>query len=303
MDTVIGPDTFCASACADIWLAGSRRFIAPSGHVGFHGSSLYGRRSEDGDNLVRGYYKEIGISPAAAEVLLSPDPDDVLWLSDGRARRLGIVALDWPPKGAPAQSPRVAAKPEPQPPRAADPYPHEQGRLQNGTVVPSLKVASIVTCDYIFACVEPVEERANPKISIASVPQEQELPLPKYDGRVPQESPSFEPYYEPHYDYHTMIAWTAWLVLALFCIGIGAVIGKIYPRVERLDHYKLPPPLPSYRVAEVQAVMAAMEKAAPPSLSHAVGCAAVGAALQAAEAAEPILKPNPRSPWYVPQEA
>jgi hypothetical protein len=89
--TFVGKDGVCASACADIWLAGKVRYVSEQASIGFHRTSLHGKSSKAGDDLTKAYYQRLGLTEAAIRYLLSAKPDDVTWLKGDKADEIGIV--------------------------------------------------------------------------------------------------------------------------------------------------------------------------------------------------------------------
>jgi len=203
------------------------------------------------------------------------------WLSEKVARRLGIIALDWPPPT------RVAAKPDP----SQQPY-QDPGRLQNGTDVPPRKsagnngnlldrqpLAPLVPHDKSLECKQygaysdarlrgwlPCDK---PQIKIAT-------------AEPRKETPRFVPHFEPAPANQTQFGrYAVRGMCAIFVLVMGwsfwrARSSNWQARADEAREWVVrPPPL-------------------PPPLSHAVGLAAVGAAL---EAAAPPPKPKKPSPW------
>jgi hypothetical protein len=86
--------TKCASVCGFIWLAGTDRFIASNGHVGFHG--VYFESSKEvssGGNAVLGaYLSKLGLSLSAIRYLTSAKPYEMEWLTREKAQQYGIDA-------------------------------------------------------------------------------------------------------------------------------------------------------------------------------------------------------------------
>jgi hypothetical protein len=84
----------CTSACALIWIAGSTRFLAPGGRVGFHASyrDEGGRKVETGlgNALVGRYLTLLNLPEKAVLFATAAPPDRVLWLSSTNSREAGI---------------------------------------------------------------------------------------------------------------------------------------------------------------------------------------------------------------------
>lgn len=84
--TVVTKDSVCASACALIWLAGSRRLLSPAGKVGFHASYYQedGKLIETGvGNAVVGHYlSQLNLPEKAVIFATSASPESITWLND-----------------------------------------------------------------------------------------------------------------------------------------------------------------------------------------------------------------------------
>lgn len=84
-DTIVLDGESCASACALIWIAGSRRIIWGTGRVGFHASYIddQGQKVESGvANAIVGYYlSQLNLSEKAVIFATLAPPDKVSWLT------------------------------------------------------------------------------------------------------------------------------------------------------------------------------------------------------------------------------
>ena len=114
-DTVVPANATCASMCANIWLAGKRRFVTEHSRVGFHSTSIRGVRSEHGNEEVKEFYRilnlirrrsgaditeemtaddiiamDTDITEETMNTLVAADPDGMLWMTAKLARKLGI---------------------------------------------------------------------------------------------------------------------------------------------------------------------------------------------------------------------
>jgi hypothetical protein len=84
----------CASACALIWVAGSKRIIFDGGEVGFHASYL----DTDGKKLATGvgnalvglYLSQLGFGEKTVVFATFAPPDKILWLDEKTASMSGI---------------------------------------------------------------------------------------------------------------------------------------------------------------------------------------------------------------------
>jgi hypothetical protein len=91
----------CASACAAIWLAGRQRYVEPGVFLGFHASSLDGQPSYEGDQIVREYYRDIGIRGNTINALLSYGPHSMMWMTRELAEALGVESKTWKVRSLP----------------------------------------------------------------------------------------------------------------------------------------------------------------------------------------------------------
>lgn len=103
--TFVGDNGECASACADIWLAGKVRYVSEEAAIGFHRASLSDKKtgkylgpSKLGDDMLKAYYQRLGLTEAAIRYLLSANPKDMTWLKGDKADEVGIIATSIKPK-------------------------------------------------------------------------------------------------------------------------------------------------------------------------------------------------------------
>ena len=85
--TLVSEKTRCASACADIWLAGIARFASESSAIGFHSPYMTDKKGRttrapaDIIALNKRYYAQIGIPKPAADFFLTAAPEDMYWMN------------------------------------------------------------------------------------------------------------------------------------------------------------------------------------------------------------------------------
>jgi hypothetical protein len=102
--TLVPNDWVCTSACANIWLAGSRRLYEDRANIGFHApyfkpdpkskksKSTPAPVASTGASAVAGaYYAELGLSDKAIYYLTSAAPNQMFALSVEAAEKLGIA--------------------------------------------------------------------------------------------------------------------------------------------------------------------------------------------------------------------
>ena len=92
--TVVLDGSSCASACALIWISGSRRIIDDGGEVGFHASYLDtdGTKIETGvgNALVGHYLSQLGFGEKTVVFATLAPPDKILWLNAETTAMSGI---------------------------------------------------------------------------------------------------------------------------------------------------------------------------------------------------------------------
>jgi hypothetical protein len=92
--TAVYQGSSCASACALIWLAGSRRIIYDDGKVGFHASyKSEGKRLVEvgvANALIGQYVSQLGFDARAVIFVTSAPPTSISWLTTSNAISSGI---------------------------------------------------------------------------------------------------------------------------------------------------------------------------------------------------------------------
>jgi hypothetical protein len=101
--TFVKADEVCASACANIWIAGSTRYVQEHSKIGFHGDYVMSTHngapikgakatvSGGGNAVVGAYLGWLGLSDKAIYALTDKGPDQLLWLTGAdQLNELGI---------------------------------------------------------------------------------------------------------------------------------------------------------------------------------------------------------------------
>jgi hypothetical protein len=99
--TLVPPDTYCASACSMIWLAGTRRLLADSGRIGFHAMSIH----RDGmvvethapDIDLRRWLNALGYTEDTTATIVNTPSSLVRWLDRLELQANGIAVEPYPP--------------------------------------------------------------------------------------------------------------------------------------------------------------------------------------------------------------
>jgi hypothetical protein len=90
----------CVSSCANIWLAGSQRWVIPGARIGFHrtftkskiGNKETRKTDPQGEALQRKYYADIGYTNQnGIDWMLSAGAWDMNWLGDDNGRKYNIT--------------------------------------------------------------------------------------------------------------------------------------------------------------------------------------------------------------------
>jgi hypothetical protein len=91
---------YCASSCALIWLAGSKRFMTPTAHIGLHQAyKSTGEADGMGNAILGSYLTRLGLNYSAIAYATQASPDGIKWLTVDDAKRVGIkvIVLDLKP--------------------------------------------------------------------------------------------------------------------------------------------------------------------------------------------------------------
>jgi hypothetical protein len=81
----------CASACALIWLAGSKRFMTATARIGLHQAyTVTGQADGAGNAILGSYLTRLGLSYSAIAYATQASPGEVKWLTVDDAKRVGI---------------------------------------------------------------------------------------------------------------------------------------------------------------------------------------------------------------------
>jgi Clp protease len=85
---------YCASSCALIWLAGSKRFMTPTAQIGLHQAyNLAGQADGVGNAVLGSYLTRLGLGYDAIAYAAQAGPDAMKWLTPDDAKRLGIQVI------------------------------------------------------------------------------------------------------------------------------------------------------------------------------------------------------------------
>jgi hypothetical protein len=107
--TVVDHDAFCISACASIWIAGAKRYVAPTAKIGFHQPWFKDKRGHMHVDpraiaLMKEYYAKVGVPKPAADFFVAADPKDVYWMNSDLAAGFKIETTELEAKEEPKQA-------------------------------------------------------------------------------------------------------------------------------------------------------------------------------------------------------
>ncbi len=103
----------CASACALMWLAGTKRLLGNSAKVGFHAAYVIAddnaQESGQANALVGAYLSKLGLSYRAIAYVTASGPGQMSWLHPDQAQQAGIQLEVLPdPQSAPSETATAA---------------------------------------------------------------------------------------------------------------------------------------------------------------------------------------------------
>jgi hypothetical protein len=91
LDTMVGPNRSCASACAIVFLSGRVKYLATGASVGLHSASYAdGRADPEATELMAAYLREVGVPGSTLRRMARTAPSDIRWLSKAEQKAIGI---------------------------------------------------------------------------------------------------------------------------------------------------------------------------------------------------------------------
>ena len=91
LDTMVGPNRSCASACAIVFLSGRVKYLASGATVGLHQASFAdGRGDPEATDLMARYLRDVGVPNATLRRMARTAPSDIRWLSKAEQKAMGI---------------------------------------------------------------------------------------------------------------------------------------------------------------------------------------------------------------------
>jgi membrane-bound ClpP family serine protease len=94
LDTLVGPNRSCASACAIVFLSGRVKYMANGAAVGLHSASFAdGRADPEATEVMAAYLRGVGVPNATLKRMARTAPSDIRWLSKSEIKALRIRAF------------------------------------------------------------------------------------------------------------------------------------------------------------------------------------------------------------------
>lgn len=97
LEVAVSYGSTCSSACALIWLGGTKRYMFNDSSIGFHSAYVIDeqtpRQSSVGNALIGSYMNSIGLGQKAIIFATSAPPTGMNWLDHEAARDLGISSV------------------------------------------------------------------------------------------------------------------------------------------------------------------------------------------------------------------
>lgn len=91
LDTLVGPNRSCASACAIVFLSGRTKYMAAGATVGLHSASFAdGRADPKATKLMADYLSAVGVPNATLRRMKRTAPNDIRWLTKAEQKAMGI---------------------------------------------------------------------------------------------------------------------------------------------------------------------------------------------------------------------
>lgn len=91
LDTLVGPNRSCASACAVVFLSGRVKYLATGASVGLHSASFAdGRADPEATKLMADYLRALGVPNSTLHRMARTAPSDIRWLTKAEQQALGI---------------------------------------------------------------------------------------------------------------------------------------------------------------------------------------------------------------------
>lgn len=94
LNTLVGPNGSCASACAVVFLSGRTKFMGKGAEVGLHSAySLDGRASPQATQVMASYLSGVGVPSSILKRMARTAPSDIRWLTKSEQKALRIQAM------------------------------------------------------------------------------------------------------------------------------------------------------------------------------------------------------------------
>jgi hypothetical protein len=93
INTLVGANGSCASACALVFLSGRTKYVGRNASVGLHAASdLRGRVSAEATDMMSDYLRSVGVPSSVVRRMAATAPSEIRWLTRSEQRALGFRA-------------------------------------------------------------------------------------------------------------------------------------------------------------------------------------------------------------------
>lgn len=91
LNTMVGPNRSCASACAVVFLSGRTKYLASGASVGLHMASFAdGRGDPEATELMAAYLRAVGVPNGTLKRMALTAPNKIRWLTKSEQQAVGI---------------------------------------------------------------------------------------------------------------------------------------------------------------------------------------------------------------------
>lgn len=95
INTLVGPNRSCASACAVVFLSGRTKFMGKGASVGLHSASrLDGRADAEATQVMASYLSGVGVPGSILKRMASTKPTEIRWLTRSEQKTLRIRPME-----------------------------------------------------------------------------------------------------------------------------------------------------------------------------------------------------------------
>jgi hypothetical protein len=94
LNTLVGPNDSCASACAVVFLSGRTKFMGKGASVGLHSAfNLDGKVDKQATQIMASYLSGVGVPKSLLRRMAATGPTQMRWLTRAEQKALRIRAM------------------------------------------------------------------------------------------------------------------------------------------------------------------------------------------------------------------